>query len=141
MYLTCFHSEFSFVAMVLKYAGIRLHRADTLAEADFLLAVTGATAFLTDVAFLDGLWSDALRMVSAYALVPPVVVADPADAPFLSDAYAHGACGVLWKPFDTTSLAQVIRTAHQAAQDRALLLSEAGRCYASVSASASATLR
>jgi len=142
VFLTCFHSEFSFLALVLKYSGIRLHRADTLEEADFLLAVTGATAFLTDVAFLDGSWCDALRMLSSsHPLVPPMVVADPADTPFLSDIYTYGACGVLWKPFDTTCLIEVIRTAHQAARDRALLLSEADFCYPHLPASASATLR
>ena len=54
VFLTCFASEFSFLALVLRYSQIRLHRAETLEEADFLLLAIGATAFLTDVTFQCG---------------------------------------------------------------------------------------
>jgi DNA-binding NarL/FixJ family response regulator len=125
VFLTCFASEFSFLALVLQYSYIRLHRAETLEQANFLLLVTGATALLTDVTFLDGTWCDALRMSSEnYPRVPTLVVADPADHPFLTDVYARGACGVLWKPVDMLDAIEMIRTIHQAALDRQALLVE-----------------
>ncbi len=129
MFLTCFASEFSFLALVLQYSHIRLHRAETLEEADFLLLATEATAFLTDVTFLDGTWCDALRMCTEhYPRVPSAIVAEPADHPFLSDAYVRGACGVLWKPVTLFDAAEMIRTIHQASLDRQALLLESGRC-------------
>jgi DNA-binding NtrC family response regulator len=119
VFLTCFNSEFSFLALVLQYSGIRLHRADTLDAADFLLLVTSATAFLTDVAFLDGSWKDALLMAAGtHPQTPAFIVADEVDAPCLKEAYERGACGVLWKPLDIPGVIEAIRTAHQAAQDR-----------------------
>src|SRR5581483_11862897 len=62
VYLTCFRPEFSSLAIVLQYSGIQVQQAESLEEADFLLTVTGATVFLTDVALPDGDWRDALRM-------------------------------------------------------------------------------
>jgi DNA-binding NtrC family response regulator len=119
VFLTCFNAEFSFLALVLHYSGIRMHRADTLDAADFLLLVTSATAFLTDVAFLDGSWEDALRMATGtHPQTPAFVVADAADATCLKESYERGACGVLWKPLDIPDVIEAVRTAHQAAQDR-----------------------
>jgi DNA-binding NtrC family response regulator len=123
--LTCFASEFSFLSIILQYSHIRLHRAETVEQADFLLLVTDATAFLTDVTYLDGTWREALRMCSEnHRRVPSVIVADPADQPFLGDAYVRGACGVLWKPVEVLAAIDMIRTVHQAARDRKALLAE-----------------
>jgi len=49
VFLTCLQSDFSFLSTVLYYSGIRMHRADTLEEADFLLTVTSSTVFLSDI--------------------------------------------------------------------------------------------
>jgi len=123
VYLTCFQSEFSILALVLQYSGIRMHRADTLEEADFLLTVTGSTVLLSDVAFLDGSWRDALRMAEdAHPLVASSIVADPADLPFLADAYDRGACGTLLKPLDSGRAIQLIRVLHEAVGDRTSVL-------------------
>lgn len=131
VFLTCFRSDYSFLASVLQYSGIRMHRAETLDEADFLLTVTGGTVFLSDVTFPDGTWRHALAMIAeVHPLVPALVVADPVDERFLRDADRHGACGVLWKPFDFTEVTRMIRTADQAAHDRALLRGEALSCHA-----------
>jgi DNA-binding NtrC family response regulator len=119
VYLTCFRSEFSTLALVLKYSGVQLHRADTLEEADFLLTASGGTVLLSDVAFLDGSWRDALLMVqTVHPLVAAMIVADAADWPSLADAYERGACGAQVKPVSFSGSIQMIRTLHQAALDR-----------------------
>lgn len=121
VFLTCFRSDYSFLASVLQYSGVRMHRAETLEEADFLLTVTGSTVFLSDVTFPDGTWREALAMVAeVHPLTPALVVAEPVDRQYLRDAYLRGACGVLWKPIDFTETIHMIRTANQAAHDRAL---------------------
>ncbi len=134
MYLTCFRSDYSFLASVLQYSGIRTHRAETSDEADFLLTVTGATAFLSDVTFPDGTWREALAMVTeVHPLIPALIVAGPEDRQFLTDVYRRGACGVLWKPIDFTGAIRMIRTADQAAHDRAFFRGEAACLRAAVS--------
>ncbi len=123
--LTCFRSEFSTLAEVLVYSGIRLYRAETLEEADFYLTVTGATVFLTDVTFLDGTWRDALRMTAeTHPQVAVLVAAEEVDCPGISDAYERGACGILWKPIDFIKAIEWIRAVNQAACDRAQWLTE-----------------
>ena len=127
MFLTCFRSDFSFLATVLYYSRIRMHRAETLDEADFLLTVTAGSVFLTDMMFLDGCWRDALRMISeVHPHVAALVMADAVDRPFLpdSDAYAVGACGILWKPFAMDRTIDLIQTADEASRNRVALLAE-----------------
>jgi DNA-binding NtrC family response regulator len=119
VYLTCFRSEFSVLAIILHYSSIRMHRAETLDEADFLLTVTGGTVLLSDVTFLDGSWHYALHMArQMHPLVASLVVADPVDWPSLTDVYDLGACGALWKPVDSTRAIHLIRTLHDAVRDR-----------------------
>ncbi len=123
--LTCFTSEFSTWATILGYSRIRLHRAETLEEADFCLTATGATVLLTDVTFLDGTWRDALCMAAdKHPLAAALVVADAVDGSVLADAYTRGACGVLWKPIDFITTIDWIRSVNQAARDRADWLAE-----------------
>lgn len=125
VYLTSFASESSFLTSVLQYSGVRMHAARSLDEADFLLTVTGGTAFLTDTMFFDGCWRDALEMaVQMHPLAASLVVADPVDRPFLAGVYERGALAVLWKPFDFTREIRMIHTADQAARERALWLEE-----------------
>lgn len=125
VFLTSFRSESSSMATVFQYSGVRLHRADSLEEADFLLTVTGAKVFLADVTFLDGNWRDALGMAAElHRRVTTLIVADPVDSSFLSDACDRGALGVLWRPFDFTRAFEMIHTARQAAEDRAMWLAE-----------------
>jgi len=123
VYLTCFRYEFSVLAVVLQYSAIRMHRAETLDEADFLLTVTGSTVLLSDIAFLDGSWRDALIMAGrVHPLVASLIIADPADWPSLADAYDRGACGALLKPIEFVPAIQLIRTLHEAVRDRASVL-------------------
>lgn len=123
VYLTCFRSEFSVLAIILHYSGIGMHRAETLDEADFLLTVTGGTVLLSDVTFLDGSWHDALLMARRmHPLVGSLVVADPVDGPSLMDVYELGACGSLWKPVDASRAIHLIHTLHEAVRDRVTVL-------------------
>jgi DNA-binding NtrC family response regulator len=121
VFLSCFASECQFFRNVLCCDGIRLHVADTLETADFLLTVTGSSVLISDVVFLDGSWRDALALV---ARVHPhagfLVVADQVDRSFVSDAPDCGALGVLWKPFTIEDLRRWIQTAHEAAGERLL---------------------
>jgi DNA-binding NtrC family response regulator len=122
VFLTCFRSEFSLLALFLQYSRIRLHRAETLEEADFLLTATGSTVLVSDLLFLDGSWRDSLKMaLEVHPFVATLIAADRVDLPCLSDAYARGACGSLWKPVDSDEAIYFIRSADQASQDRALL--------------------
>src|SRR5579872_1318719 len=76
VYLTSFASESSFLTSVLQYSGVRMRAARSLEEADFLLTVTGGTAFLADVTFFDGCWRDALDMAGQmHPLVGSLIVA------------------------------------------------------------------
>ena len=119
VYLTCFDAEFSVLALVLQYSGIRLHRADTLDKADFLLTVTNGTVLISDLLFLDGDWRDALRMVARmHPLVGSLVAADPLDSSSIGDLYDLGGCAAIWKPIDSLRAIEVIRTVDQAARDR-----------------------
>ncbi len=122
VFLTCFRGDFAFLATVLYYFHIRLHRADTLEEADFLLTVTSGTVLLADVTFLDGSWREALQMISeVHPRVAALVVADAVDEPFLCDAYSLGACGILWKPLVADRAIRFIRALDEAARNRAFL--------------------
>ena len=134
VYLTCFQTEFASLALVMRYSGVRVHRAESIEEADFLLTAAGATVFLTDVSVPDGGWRDALAMVSGlHATVPCLIAADPVDRPFLLDAEACGACGVLWRPWNFLHTIERIQACHQASRDRAACLAEEARqCTATV---------
>ena len=122
VFITCFCHDIEFFQRLLLYSEIRLHRAETLDEADFLLTVTGSKVLISDTVFLDGSWVDALERLS---LVHPrssfVVAAEPVDLEFVGDAVDRGACAVLWKPLDLAQLMRVIRTVHEAALERCSL--------------------
>jgi DNA-binding NtrC family response regulator len=119
--LTCFESDFIFWEPFFRPVGIRMRRAQTLEEADFLLTVTDGTVLLMDVVFLDGSWDDALTMLARFhPLVASLVIADKVDGTFVSDALNHGAFGVLWKPIELDKLRRSIRSASEASEERSL---------------------
>ena len=123
VYLTCFQEEYSILPLVLRYSSIRMHRAETLDAADFLLTVTGGTVLLTDLAFLDGCWLDAMEMAARiHPLVASLVVADRHEGPSPADAWSNGACGVLHKPIDISRAIQQIRVVHEAVRERVAVL-------------------
>jgi DNA-binding NtrC family response regulator len=121
VFLTCFDWDFCFLASVLPASEIRMHRAETIEQADFLLTVTGGTVLLTDISFLDGFWDEAVDMLAQFhPLVAFVVVADEVDRQFVSEAPHRGACGVLWKPLEVSQVCRFIRRAHEATGERTI---------------------
>jgi DNA-binding NtrC family response regulator len=122
VFISCFPHDIEFFRRMLAYSEIRLHRAETLDEADFLLTVTASRVLISDTVFLDGSWADALEMLSRFhARSSFLVAADPIDAGFVRDAVNRGACAVLWKPLDWAHLTRWIRTVHEAALERSAL--------------------
>lgn len=123
--LTAFDSEFSFFRNTLGMAGIRLHHAKTLEQADFLLTVTDTTVVLSDVAAFDCSWRDALDLVNnRHPLATMLVVADDVDEPFLQDAFCLGLCGIVWKPIQFDAAIKLIRTAQEASRERRAWMQE-----------------
>ncbi len=123
--LSSFEGESSFLRNVFRTAGIRVHRAESISEADFLLTVTGSTVLLSDVIFEGGYWHSALGLLGkGHPLVTMLVIADPVDQPFLGDVFSRGACGIIWKPFQFGSVTKQLRAAHEASRERRALLEE-----------------
>lgn len=119
VYLTCFGFAFDVLATLLPATRIRMHRAETLEQADFLLTVTGGTVLLSDVLYLDGSWEHALDMLArTHPLVAFLLIADEVDRPFVSAAPDCGACAVLWRPFQVGDLRRLVEAAHEAARAR-----------------------
>jgi DNA-binding NtrC family response regulator len=113
--LSSSRSEYTFLRNVFRLAGLRFHHAESLEQADVLLTTTGSTVLLADVLFENGSWRGAPGMLSKrHPFVPMLVIADPADCPFLKDLFDRGACGVVWKPFEFEIIRRQIRTLHEA---------------------------
>jgi DNA-binding NtrC family response regulator len=123
--LTSFRSEFTFLRNVFEHTGIRMHHAESLDQADFLLTVTDSTVLLSDVIFADGSWQGALNVLGDnHRLVTMLVIADPVDKPFLRDLFNRGACGIVWKPFQFDEVRRLIRVVHEASKERRALQEE-----------------
>lgn len=119
VFITCFNHDFEFYVTMLRYSDIRLHRAETIDQADFLLTATGGTVLLSDIMFLDGSWEDAFDMLThVHPLVASIVIANEVDRRFVSEVPNRGACGILWKPFEISQLSRMIRAADEAARVR-----------------------
>ncbi len=129
--LSSFQSEFSFLQNVFRTSGIRVHHADSVDEADFLLTVTGSAVLLSDVIFEGGYWQSALAMLQeTHSLVTMLVIAAPVDRPFLRDVFSRGACGIIWQPFQFQAVARQIRAAHEASNERRAWLEDDARLAA-----------
>ncbi len=125
VFLSCFEHDVRFYAGLLAHSGIRLHRADTLEMADFLLLAASGSVLLLDPVFLDGSWEDALLMMRrVHPLVASILCADPVDRRFVSGAGECGAVEVLWRPLDLDRLRASIRSAHEITRDRRLCAAE-----------------
>jgi DNA-binding NtrC family response regulator len=125
VFLSSLPCEFTFLRNILGVAGIRLHHAESLEQADFLLTVTESTVLLTDLVFADGTWHDAVEVLGArHPLAPVLLAADPIDRPLLGDLFDRGACGVIWKPFEFETSRKLIRAVHEASKERQILREE-----------------
>lgn len=126
--LTAFDSTFTFLRNTWALAGVRAHHASSLEQADFLLLATEATVLLSDIAIVDCSWRSALDMLAGYhSLVTMLVMADPADRPYLNDAFKLGVFGIVWKPIQFDAVIRLIGTAHQACRDRHVLRQQYGQ--------------
>jgi DNA-binding NarL/FixJ family response regulator len=116
VFLTCFNSEFQVFSILLGHSGVRMHCADTLEQADFLLAVTGAKVLLSDAVFLDGTWYEAAEMLAdVHSSVTLVVVLDELEKTFWADCLNRGGYDLTPKPLRLNKLHQAIRNAHHSA--------------------------
>jgi DNA-binding NtrC family response regulator len=116
VFLTCFNSEFQVFTVLLGHSGVRMHCADTLEQADFLLSVTGAKVLLSDAVFLDGTWYEAGQMLAdVHSSVTLVVVLDEVEEAFWADALHRGSYEMAPKPLRLSKLHQAIRNAHNTA--------------------------
>jgi DNA-binding NtrC family response regulator len=98
---------------------IRVHAAQTLEMADFLLLATGATVFVLDTHFPGGEWCDAMAMAQrCHPQVAMVICAGEEDRGSLRAAREPGALEVLWRPLEIEHLRAAIRTAHEVAFER-----------------------
>lgn len=116
VFLTCFDAEFGVYATLLRSSTIRMHCADTLEQADFLLTVTGAGVLLSDTTFLDGSWEEAAEMLAnLHPGVRLVAVVDAVDGISPAHARARGAYDLLVKPLRVGVVRRTILNAHAAA--------------------------
>ena len=116
--LTASAPEAAFLKNICSVVGIRVHHAATLEDADFLLMATGSAVLLSDVVAVDCSWQSALGMLwDHYPYVKMLVVAGPAEAPFLRDIDAPALSGFIWRPIEFNTVVQCIRAAHQASLD------------------------
>ena len=135
VFLTCFPSAATFLAAMLRAYDIRLHQAESIEQADFLILATGSTVLLTDLVCIDGCWWDALEMLSRWhPNVVPLLVADPIDAAHLAGAPERGICSIIWQPIDTRQLARTIDAAGESSEVRRLRNSVRRRQTSSASA-------
>jgi len=117
--LSCFADDVRFLATLLGLSRIRLHRADTLDEADFLITATGATVLVTDSRFLDGSWQHAAEMLrQRHPLLPAIVLAEVIESGSLSRAGDLGVFDICWKPPQFAILRAAVQRAHEATLDR-----------------------
>jgi DNA-binding NarL/FixJ family response regulator len=117
--LSCFVDDIHFLAPLLGLGRIRVHRADTLEEADFLITATAATVLATDLFFLDGSWRHALEMLRrAHPLIATIVLADAGHGAELSQGAEFGVFAICPKPLKLEPLRAAIQQAHQATLDR-----------------------
>jgi DNA-binding NtrC family response regulator len=116
VFLTCFNSEFQVFAILLGHSGVRMHCADTLEQADFLLTVTGAKVLLSDAVFLDGTWFEAAEMVAdVHSSVTLVVVLDEVEKALWADALHRGGYDLAPKPLRLSTLHRAILNAYRTA--------------------------
>jgi len=119
VFLTCFTLDFNFLSTLLRYSGLRLRRAQTLEQADFLLTVTGATVLLCDAMFLDGSWRDCAKMLAdLHPQVSLLILANEVDVPVVQEALDQGAYGVSWKPLRLQQMHALIFSARESSADR-----------------------
>jgi DNA-binding NtrC family response regulator len=117
VFLTCLDDDFDLFGGLLRVSGIRLHRADTVEVADFLLTVTEATVLLSDMLFLDGAWDTAADMIGSFHPGVSLLIAlDERTSELPSGALRRAVYELVSRPMRLTPLRQAIQAAHRASQ-------------------------
>jgi DNA-binding NtrC family response regulator len=102
---------------LLRPAGIEVHHAATLEQANFLLATSGSSVLVTDTVFFDGTWKDANKMLATgHPQVALVVAAEMADERFWIDVLDQGAFDLVVKPFLAGELRRILENANAQVQ-------------------------
>ena len=113
VFLTCLDSDFAVFNGLLRASRIRMHRARTIDEADFLLTVAEATVLLSETVFLDGTWIDAASMLAnVHPSVRLLVMMDTIEAACSAEALRRRAFTVVCKPIHLNDLRRAIQAAH-----------------------------
>ena len=119
VFLTCFEGEVEVLAWLLRSSGIRIHFADTLEKAEFLLIVTNATVLLSDSLFLDGSWRDAAAMLDHFFPgVQLVLVLAADDRAARAQAHENAVQDLLYRPLRVNLLRRAIEEGHRSAAER-----------------------
>lgn len=112
VFLTSSEPQLQAVSRLLPRAGIRIHHAAILEQAEFLLGVTRATVLLTEAEFLDGTWEEAIGMLRSHPEVALVVTSALADEGFWVDALERGAYDLIVQPFAGEEVQRILENAH-----------------------------
>ncbi len=120
VFLGCSREEYQSAFGLLDAAGIRLHRAGSLEQADSLLGVGDSLVLLTEAAFPGGTWRDALAMKARrHRNAVLVVTAAAADESLWLDVLEQGAYDLILKPFVAEELFRILENADACARTKA----------------------
>lgn len=112
VFLSSSEREFQTVTRLLEPAAIRVHHAALLEQADFLLTITDALVLLSDMAFLDGSWTDTRQMLAKlHPRVSLVLAVEEADEKFWIDVLEQGVYDLVLKPFSADELRRILENA------------------------------
>jgi DNA-binding NtrC family response regulator len=112
VFLTSSEPQLQAVSGLLPRAGIRIHHAAVLGQAELLLGATRATVLLTEAKFLNGTWEDAIDMLRSHPEVAVVVTSALADERLWLDALERGAYDLLAQPFAGEEVRRTLENAH-----------------------------
>jgi DNA-binding NtrC family response regulator len=119
VFLGCSGEDYRLASRLVDSANVRLHRADSLKQADLLLAGGDARVLLTETKFPGGTWRDALEMgAGRYRNVAVVVAATLAGEAFWLDVLEQGAYDLILKPFVAEELLRILANADACARAR-----------------------
>jgi DNA-binding NtrC family response regulator len=120
VFLGCSGEDYQVAARYLEAAHVRLRRADSLEQADLLLADGESLVLLTEAAFPGGTWQDALALKrTRHPEVTLVVTAEHADERLWLDVLDQGAYDLIFKPFVADELLRILANADACARLRA----------------------
>ncbi len=113
IFLAGSQGEWQFVAGLMKPAGIRVHYAASVEEADRLMTLRDAAVLLADVEAPGCGWEDAMNMLNREHPTAALVLASrEADEGFWIDVLDKGAYDLIRKPFVASELRRILENAN-----------------------------